>query len=335
MTHHADSRQVLFPDAARAMRQDERMRPMLASKGTHVPTGTDWVHEVKWDGVRLLVEVQSGRLRLWSRNENEVTVAYPELRGLADVGRDVLLDAELVAFTDGIPRFSAIADRMHVRNARRAEELSRVNPVTLLVFDILRLDGEDVMDRPLSERRELLESLELAGPSWQVPASYADGQMLLEATAQQGLEGIVSKKLASKYFPGRRTESWLKFPHRLSSSYVVGGWRLETDSQTRIGAVLVGQPTGRGLSYRGRVGSGIAGKTGQKLLEVLGPLATDESPFCDEVPKIDAKGTTWVHPELVVEIASLGLTPGDRLRQPSYLGTRADLGPDDLEVHDG
>ena len=311
------------------------MRPMLASKGTHVPGGSDWVHEVKWDGVRLLVEVQAGRLRLWSRNENEVTVAYPELRGLADLGRDALLDAELVAFADGVPKFSAIADRMHVRNARRAEELSRVNPVTLLVFDVLRLDGEDVMDRPLSERRRLLESLELSGPSWQVPASYDDGQMLLEATAQQGLEGIVSKKLSSKYFPGRRTESWLKFPHRLSSSYVVGGWRLETDSDTRIGAVLVGQPTSNGLSYRGRVGSGIAGRTGQKLLELLGPLAADESPFCDEVPKVDAKGTTWVRPELVVEIASLGLTPGDRLRQPSYLGTRADLDPDDLEVSDG
>ncbi|NUS53192.1 MAG: DNA ligase [Nocardioidaceae bacterium] len=311
------------------------MRPMLASKGSHVPTGSAWVHEVKWDGVRVLAEVADGRLRLWSRNENEITAAYPELRGLADLGRDVLLDGELVAFTDGVPRFSAIADRMHVRNVRRAQELSRVNPVTLLVFDLLRLDGEDVMGRPLSERRALLESLGVQGPSWQVPATYGDGRMLLDATEQQGLEGIVSKKLSSRYHPGRRTESWLKFPHRHTGSYVVGGWRLETDSDTRIGAVLVGAPTGEGLAYRGRVGSGIAGRTGQRLLEVLGPLAADASPFCDEVPKVDALGTTWVRPEVVVEVASLGLTPGLRLRQPSYLGTRADLAPADLEVRGG
>jgi bifunctional non-homologous end joining protein LigD len=180
----------------------------------------------------------------------------------------------------------------------------------------------------------VLEGLGLEGRSWQVPATYDDGPMLLDATEQQGLEGIVSKKLSSHYLPGRRTESWLKFPHRPTLSYVVGGWRLETDSETRIGAVLVGQPTSKGLSYRGRVGSGIAGRTGQRLLEVLGPLAAEESPFCDEVPKVDAKGTTWVRPELVVEIASLGLTPGMKLRQPSYLGTRSDLTPADLEVRD-
>ena len=316
------------------MRQDGGMRPMLATKGTHVPGGSEWVHEVKWDGVRVLAQVRDGTLRLRSRNENDVTVAYPELQGIADLGHDLLLDGEIVALADGVPRFSAIADRMHVRNARRAEELSRSNPVTLLVFDLLEVDGEDLTGLPLVERRGRLESLGLEGPSWQVPATYTDGQMLLQATEQQGLEGIVSKKLSSLYHPGRRTESWLKFPHRPTLSYVVGGWRLETDSDSRIGAVLVGQPTSQGLSYRGRVGSGIAGKTGQRLLERLGPLTSAESPFCDEVPRVDAKGTTWLQPELVVEIASLGLTPGMKLRQPSFLGVREDLSPADLEVRD-
>jgi bifunctional non-homologous end joining protein LigD len=99
--------------------------------------------------------------------------------------------------------------------------------------------------------------------------------------------------------------------------------------------VLVGQPTSEGLSYRGRVGSGIAGKAGRRLLEVLTPLETDAAPFCDEVPAIDAKGTTWVQPRIVVEIASLGFTPGMRLRQPSYLGMREDLDPADLRTSDG
>ena len=307
------------------------MRPMFATRGTAVPRGNDWLQEVKWDGIRVLVRIEAGAVRMWSRNENDVTVAYPELQGLRELGSDVLLDGEIVAMADdGVPRFSAIADRMHVRNARRAEQLSATNPVTLIVFDLLRLAGEDLMGRPLSERRERLGSLGVDGPHWQVPATYDDGEMLFDATEQQHLEGIVSKKRSSLYFPGRRSADWLKFPHRPTLSYVVGGWRLETDSESRLGAVLVGQPTAKGLSYRGRVGSGIAGKVGQKLIEFLAPLTSDASPFCDEVPRVDAKGTTWVRPEVVVEIASLGMTPGMRLRQPSYLGVREDLTPHDL-----
>lgn len=302
------------------------MRPMLATRGSTVPTGPEWLHEVKWDGMRVLVEVTGGRLRVWSRNENDVTVSFPELHDLAAaVGHDVLLDGEVVAFADGIPSFGALADRMHVTSARRAATLAQSNPVTLLVFDLLSLDGEDLTGRPLSERRAALEALGLAGVHWQVPAAYDDGAMLLQATAQQGLEGVVSKKRSSRYVPGRRTPDWLKFPHRDVASYVVGGWRRETDSTSRIGALLVGEPGPDGLVYRGRVGSGIAGKAGQRLLEVLGPLETDASPFCDTVPKVDALGTTWVRPEVVVDVAALGITSAGRLRQPSFIGVRTDL----------
>jgi bifunctional non-homologous end joining protein LigD len=306
------------------------MRPMLASRGTSVPTGPEWIHEVKWDGMRVLAQVRDGSLVLRSRNENDVTVSFPELRGLAGLAHDVVLDGEVVALADGIPTFGALADRMHVRNARKAEQLSQTNPVTLLVFDILNLDGEDLTGSTLRERRAVLESLELVGPSWHVPATYDDGKMLLAATAQQGLEGMVSKKLSSRYHPGSRTTSWLKFPHRPTRSYVVGGWRHETDSTSRLGAVLVGEPGPNGLTYRGRVGSGIAGKEGERLRTLLDPLFAHESPFSDEVPPIDALGTIWVRPEVVVDVASLGLTGGNRLRQPSYLGVRTDLTPDEL-----
>ena len=180
------------------------MRPMLATRGTHVPTGPEWLHEVKWDGMRVLVDVRpDGELHIRSRNEKDVKVSFPELHGLAGLGRDVLLDGEVVAFLDGIPTFGALADRMHVGNARRAALLAESNPVTLLVFDLLRLDGEDLTGRPLSERRELLEGLGLLDVHWQVPATYDDGAMLLQATAAQGLEGIVCKKRSSRYQPGR------------------------------------------------------------------------------------------------------------------------------------
>ncbi|WP_245916770.1 non-homologous end-joining DNA ligase [Nocardioides gansuensis] len=305
---------------------------MLATRGHQVPTGSEWLHEVKWDGIRLLIDLRAdGSMRLTSRNENDVTIAYPELAGLAQ-GRDMLLDGEVVAFREGVPTFAAIADRMHVRDVRKLERIARTNPVTLLVFDLLRLDAEDLTGLPLVERRTRLEALGLVDERWQVPAAYDDGQMLLQATDEQGLEGIVSKRRDSRYVFGARTPHWLKFPHRRRTSWVVGGWRLETDSTSRLGALLVGQPTPDGLRFMGRVGSGIAGKGGQSLLELLLPLARETSPFVDEVPRVDALGTRWVEPRLVVDVESLGLSGQGRLRQPSYRGVRTDLTPADLET---
>ena len=309
------------------------MRPMLATRGTTVPAGPEWLHEVKWDGIRVLAEVTGGALRLWSRNGNDVSAAYPELAPLADAvgGRDVLLDGEVVAFAGGIPSFGALADRMHVRNARKAAALATTNPVTLMVFDLLRLDGEDLTGLPLEQRRERLEGLGLGSARWQVPPAYDDGATLYDATAAQGLEGVVSKKRSSHYHEGRRTAEWLKFPHRRTESYVVGGWRLETDSGSRLGALLVGEPAADGLVYRGRVGSGLAGRKGRTVLELLRGREADTSPFVTEVPRVDALGTTWLRPEVVVEVAALGLTREGRLRQPSFLGVRTDLTPDALE----
>jgi bifunctional non-homologous end joining protein LigD len=307
------------------------MRPMLATKGDHIPVGPSWSHEVKWDGMRTLVEVGSGTVRVWSRNENDVTVSFPELQGLATrPGTRLLLDGEVVALSGGVPSFGALAERMHVSNPRRAEELAELNPVTLLIFDVLRVGDRDVMSDPLVQRRTLLESLELTDVSWQVPGVYDDGQMLMEATRSQGLEGIVSKRLSSRYEPGVRSRHWLKFPHRRRASYVVGGWRLEVDSAHRMGALLVGEPTTEGLIYRGRVGSGIAGKAGPMLRALVEPLARTTSPFVDEVPRLDAVGTQWIEPLLVVDVEALGLSSQLRLRQPAYVGLRADLTPEDV-----
>ena len=309
---------------------------MLATKGDRVPTGPEWTHEVKWDGMRVLVDRTLDGLRIWSRNENDVTVSFPELLGLADVEDDFLLDGEVVALGEGIPTFGALQDRMHVRDAARAARLAERNPVTLIAFDLLRLDGEDLSDRPLSERRELLLGLGLdtvpeRTGSWHVPPTYDDGQMLLEAAEQQGLEGIVSKRLSSRYRPGVRSKDWLKFPIRPTGSFVVGGYRHEVGSESRLGAVLVGQPTATGLAFRGRVGSGIAGRASRLLAELLTPHTVEESPFDTELPRLDRQGTVWVEPFLVVDVQYLRITSDGRLRQPAYRGVRTDLTPSDLE----
>ena len=307
------------------------MRPMLATRGSHVPEGSSWSHEVKWDGMRVLADLdvrRPKRVVLTSRTENDVTVSFPELHDLP--GRDVLLDGEVVALADGRPSFGALAERMHVRKSDRALRLAATTPVTFLVFDVMRLDGRDLSREPLSRRREILGGLDLAGVHWQVPAAYDDGAMLVEATRQQGLEGIVSKRLSSRYEFGVRSPHWLKFPHRRRESYVVGGWRNETGSASRLGALLVGTPTSDGLAYRGRVGSGIAGKVGPMLKDLLTPLARETSPFGDEVPTLDAAGTHWVEPLVVVDVEALGLSTQQRLRQPSFRGLRADLTPEEL-----
>ena len=308
------------------------MRPMLASQGTTIPRGPQWVHEIKWDGMRVLVDVADGQMTLLSRNENDVTVSFPELSTLAAPGmpEDMLLDGEVVALDGGIPSFSALAERMHVRDVRKARSLAIAHPVTFMAFDLLRLYGVDLTSRPLAERRATLERIALAGPGYQVPPAYDDGDTLQAATLENGLEGVVSKRLSSKYSPGRRSPDWLKFAHRPSLSVVVGGWRLETDSATRLGAVLVGRAEPSGLRYLGRVGSGLAGKAQEAVLDALRPLTIDASPFADEIPRVDAQGTVWVRPEVVADVQALGLSAQGRLRQPSYRGLRPDLSPGDL-----
>lgn len=307
------------------------MRPMLATKGTSVPAGAEWAHEVKWDGVRVLADTsREGRTRFTSRNDNDVTLAWPDLAEPPLGARDLLVDGEVIALNEqGLPDFRVLQDRMHVRKATTAARLADRVPATFMVFDLLRLDGEDLTGRPLHERRARLADLGLTG--WQVPASYDDGAMLLDATRQQGLEGIVSKRLSSRYTFDVRTPHWLKFAHRHRLSYVVGGWR-PTEGTSRLGALLVGEPTADGLMYRGRVGSGIGGRASAALTEALAAYARTSSPFADEVPRVDAKGTHWVEPVLVVDVDTHHTSRAQRLRQPSYQGVRADLSPEDLLV---
>ncbi|WP_409484491.1 non-homologous end-joining DNA ligase [Arsenicicoccus dermatophilus] len=312
------------------------MRPMLATAATQVPTGPDWVHEVKWDGMRVLASVAEGAVRLRARSGADATVRFPELGALAGLGADVLLDGEVVTLDGGRPSFGLLAERIHVASAATAAALAATRPITYVVFDVLRLGGHEIVDQPWSVRRELLDRLDLpavAGP-WIVPEVYADGAALHEATRVQGLEGVVSKRRSSTYRPGTRSRDWLKSPHRAARSVVVGGWRPETGTRDRLGAVLVGTPAAGGLRLDGRVGSGLAGAAGDTLRDLLEPLAADESPFTGPLGREDAAGARWVRPEVVVEVRSLGRGAGGRLRQPAYLGVRTDLGPDDLTAQE-
>jgi bifunctional non-homologous end joining protein LigD len=314
------------------------MQPMLAttadpSRGLPADGG-QWAYEVKWDGIRVLADISDSTLRLTSRRGNEVTAAYPELAGLATAHPDALLDAEVVVLRGGVPSFEAIAERMHVREKRRAQALAVAAPATLIVFDVLRLYGVDVTGRPWHERREVLERLSASGSAWQLSPVYDDRDALVTATLEQGLEGVVAKRRASRYVPGGRTGDWVKLAHRRTQTCLVGGWRRETSDDRRIGALLLGMPLAsgeEGLRFAGRVGSGLAAAAAQEqLAPLLGARRRPDSPFVTPVPREDALGTTWVEPTLLVEVRHLGHTDGGRLRQPVFLGVRSDLTPADL-----
>ncbi|WP_051992261.1 non-homologous end-joining DNA ligase [Mobilicoccus pelagius] len=299
------------------------MRPMLATFTDSVPEGSAWVHEVKWDGWRVVTEIRGGALHLTSRSGRDITASFPELGGL--VLPDLVLDGEIVALDEsGVPSLHALADRISgpVRAGR-----ARPRPVTVMLFDVMALGGRDLTGEPWAQRRALLEALapSLEHDRWAVPEVYDDGALLLDVTAQNGLEGVVSKRRDSRYLPGERSPYWLKRPHRTTRSVVVGGWREETGAHRRLGAVLVGVPRDDGrLDLLGRVGSGLAGEAGRDLLAHLAPLAAEECPFAD-VPREDAAGARWLRPETVVDVESLGLAAQGRLRQPTYRGLRPDL----------
>lgn len=322
------------------------MRPMLATHGdprTGPPGGPAWAHEIKWDGIRLLADVTAGRLRLLTRSGRDIAVAMPELAGLTDVADDLLLDGEAVALVDGRPSFSHVVDRVHTASATVADRLSRTRPVTYIAFDLLRLDGLDLTGLPWSARRSALEDLLEDVPGVRPSPVFDDGRQLLAATAEQQLEGVVSKRRASPYQAGVRSTDWLKFPHRGTMSVVIGGWRHQTGTAGRLGAVHVGVPVDDGsgrplrdaqgrlrLAYRGRVGSGLAGRAGMALHARLAEVPEAPYPFVDDIPKPEAAGSTWLEPQVVIDVATLEVTSDGRLRQPSYQGVRTDLTPEDL-----
>ena len=309
----------------------ERILPMLAGAGVLPRTQRDWSFEVKWDGVRAIAYAKPGRLRLESRNLREITEGYPEVRGmLRDLGmREAVFDGELVAFDeDGRPSFGRLQRRMHVTAPSSVRRLAASTPVVYAIFDLLYLEGHNLMALPYAERRERLEGLGLGGPAWRVPAVHpGQGARLLEATASQELEGIVAKRLDSRYEPGRRTGAWVKIKHTLRQELVIGGWLPGEGRRTdRIGALLMGlyegSADGRRLRFAGRVGTGFSDRTLEQLGRRLAPLRQDACPF-DPVPKLP-RNAVFVEPSLVAEIEFTEWTGDQVMRAPSFKGLRDD-----------
>jgi bifunctional non-homologous end joining protein LigD len=315
-----------------AVPMPERIDPMQARLAAF-PRGQDgWAFEVKWDGVRAIAFVEGGRVRLQSRSGRDITARYPEIGGLGrSLGsRAVVLDGEVVAFDpDGRPDFGRLQGRMHLASDAAVRRRARETPVAYVIFDLLWLEGHSLMALPYDERRARLEQLGLAGPAWQAPpAQLDDGEALLAASRELGLEGIVAKRRGSPYEPGRRSPCWVKVKNVHRQDFVVGGWMPgEGGRSGRVGALLVGYHDDEGaLRYAGRVGSGFTEAELRRVGDLLEPLATDRSPFIGRQPP---KASRFVAPELVAEVEFREWTHSGTLRAPAYKGMREDADPRD------
>jgi len=315
----------------------EKLKPMAAVLTTNLPRDDEnWAYEIKWDGIRALAYCETGRLRLESRTLREITPTYPEVRALAaELGSTgAVLDGEIVAFDDaGKPSFERLQGRMNLASESAVRRRMGDCPVTYLIFDVLYLEGRSLTDLPYTDRRARLEDLGLEGPNWQTPSYHrGEGRSLLDLTKERGLEGLVAKRLDSRYLPGRRTRAWLKVKNLMGQELVIGGWLPGQGRRAgTLGALLVGYNEDdhgdRRLRYAGRVGTGFTDAELDRLAGMLGPLRTKKSPFTGRQPPREA---VFVEVKLVAEVAFREWTAARTLRAPVYKGIRPDKRPEEV-----
>jgi bifunctional non-homologous end joining protein LigD len=302
------------------------MRPMLARLAKMPPNEQRFGFEIKWDGVRALAYAAGGKMRLESRTGREISAQFPEAAGLGRAlgRRQAVLDGELVAFDDaGRPSFQRLQGRIHLASPAAVQERIAATPVTMMLFDILHLSGRNTRELSYEERRGLLEGLGLDGPSWQTPDYHlGEGSKLLAASRKRGLEGVVAKRLGSRYQPGRRGDDWLKIKNVRSQEVVIGGW-LPGKGRRRgmIGALLAAYYEGSELRFAGKVGTGFTEGDLERLAKRLNPLRRDTSPFAGRQPE---RGSIFVEPKLVAEVEFSEWTQAGTMRHPAFKGLRTD-----------
>jgi bifunctional non-homologous end joining protein LigD len=308
-------------DAAPApKRSGQTYKPMLATLAADVPRGVGWTFEVKWDGYRAIATESGGDTTLTSRNGNDLTARF--LNVAKEIPKavktpDCVLDGEVCALDEsGRSSFSAM------------QQGKAGTPIVYYVFDVLEIEGESVVDLPLVERRKLLEGLlDRRNKIVRLSEMFDEGEALLDAAKQQQLEGIMAKRLDSKYLPGRRTRDWLKIKTHSEQEFVVVGYTKGTGRRaSSFGALVLGYYVSNELVYAGNVGTGFNSKEIEKLLDKLRPLRRATPPFREvpKMPKVRKNDVIWVEPKLVAEVEFAEWTHDGRLRAPSYKGLRED-----------
>jgi bifunctional non-homologous end joining protein LigD len=307
-------------------RSQRSYKPMLATLAQELPRGAGWVFEVKWDGYRAVADLAGSQATLTSRNGNDLTARFQNVaKELAKAVKtpDCVLDGEVCALDEaGRSSFSAM------------QQGKAGTPIVYYVFDVLEVEGEPLVDLPLVERRKRLEQLlDRHNRTIRLSEAFDDGEALLAAAKQQQLEGVIAKRLDSRYLPGRRTRDWLKLKTHHEQELVVAGYTKGTGRRaSSFGALVLGYYAGGELVYAGNVGTGFDGKEIEKLLERLRPLKRADPPFREvpKMPKVRKSDVIWVEPKLVAQVEFAEWTHDGRLRAPSYKGLREDKSPEEV-----
>jgi len=308
-----------------------KVPPMLAASADEPFDSPDFIYEAKWDGVRTIAFVDGGEVRLQTRNLLDCTKQYPEATQLAEAmtgGYQAIVDGEVVALDEkGVPSFQRLQPRMHVSDEATVRKLRRSTPVVYEAFDLLYLDGEDLTKRPLRDRLRLLdESLTPMGAIRRSEGFVGTGVALFQAAREQGLEGIVAKRLDSTYHPGARSPAWVKVKAFRSMECVIGGWTAgQGGRQKTLGALLLGIYRDGKLMPVGHVGTGFDERTLRDLLSLLEKHESPTSPFAVK-PRTN-QPARWCLPELVCEVEYVEITRDGTLRHPTFRGLRSDIDP--------
>jgi DNA ligase D-like protein (predicted ligase) len=295
-----------------------------------------WVYERKLDGQRCLAVRDGNGTRLYSRSGRDVTVAFPEVAealGRQSATRFVI-DGEMVAFDGSRTSFARLQPRIHLNSAEKVRRTGI--RVWFYVFDVLEVDGQDVRDEPLLDRkRRLRHLLTWAGPIRSMPHRVSAGEEWFAEICAKGWEGLIAKRADAPYATGR-TDRWLKFKCEAGQELVVVGWTEPTGSRVALGALLLAYHDRSGggddLVYAGKVGTGFSDAVLRALHERLSGLEVDQSP-CTR-GKLPTAGVHWARPELVAQVAFTEWTSAGQLRHPRFLGLRTDKAAADVVRED-
>jgi bifunctional non-homologous end joining protein LigD len=312
--------------AAPSKGKRRRYAPMLATLTEEVPRGEGWSFEIKWDGYRIISTLAGGDAELRTRKDQDYTQRFENVaRALRNALKtpECVVDGEVCALDeDGRPSFSAM------------QQAGPGTPIVYYVFDLLEVDGERLIDLPLSERRERLEQLlDRRNQTVRLSEAFDDGNALLQAAKQQRLEGIMAKRLDSRYLPGRRTRDWLKIKARGRQEFVIVGYTRGKGRRERtLGSLILGVYQGGELVYVGNCGTGFTEQEIDRLLAKLRPLERDTPPFrvVPKMPRVRKSDVVWLEPKLVCEVEFVEWTHDGHLRAPAYKGLREDKDPQDV-----
>ncbi len=311
-------------DGAAAEARRAEYEPMLATLSDELPRGPSWLYEVKWDGYRAIASVRGGEARLTSRRGNDLTERFAAVaRALPAAVRTphCVLDGEVCALDEqGRTSFSAMQQG--------------TDAVVYYAFDLLEVEGRPLIERPFSERRErLADLLDPASRAVRLSEAFDEGDALLDATREQGLEGVIAKRSDSTYQVGKRSRDWLKVKSHRRQEFVIAGYTKGKGRRERtLGALVLAYRRGDELVWAGNCGTGFGEREIDRLLRKLRPLERATSPLAEvpKMPRVRKGDVVWVTPKLVCEVEFVEWTHDGKLRAPSYKGLREDKAPDEV-----